>query len=79
MAKVELSIAKIPEVAECHLISGGYDYLLKFVARGVSDYQSIVERLLDQKIGIEKYFSYIVIKSPVAGRPAPIDRLVADR
>ena len=78
-SRFELSIAKIPEVVECHLISGGYDYLLKFVARGVSDYQSIVERLLDQKIGIEKYFSYIVIKSPVAGRPAPIDRLVADR
>ena len=34
----------------------------------MSDYQGIVERVLDAKIGIEKYFSYIVIKSPITGR-----------
>ncbi|MBT5496498.1 MAG: Lrp/AsnC family transcriptional regulator, partial [Alphaproteobacteria bacterium] len=31
----EAGIAKFPEVVECHLISGGYDYLLKFVNRSV--------------------------------------------
>ena len=57
-------------------MSGGYDYLLKFVARSVSDYQDTIERVLDARIGIEKYFSYIVIKSPIAGRDVPISRLV---
>ncbi len=41
----------------------GYDYLLKFVARGVSQYQEIMEELLERNLGIDKYFSYIVIKT----------------
>ena len=74
--KFEDGIAHFPEITECHLISGGYDYLLKFVARSVSDYQATIERLLDARIGIEKYFSYIVIKSPIEGRHPLIERIV---
>lgn len=77
-SKFETGIARFSEVAECHLVSGGYDYLVKFVVRSVSDYQATIERVLDARIGIEKYFSYIVIKSPVAGRDVPVDRLVAE-
>ncbi|MBE9555087.1 MAG: Lrp/AsnC family transcriptional regulator [Proteobacteria bacterium] len=73
--KFETGIARFPEVTECHLISGGYDYLLKFIVRGVSDYQETIERLLDARIGIEKYFSYIVIKSPIEDRPPNIERI----
>jgi DNA-binding Lrp family transcriptional regulator len=62
-------------VVECHLINGGYDYLLKVIAASVSDYQDMIERVLDARIGIEKYFSYIVIKSPIPGRPAPVERI----
>ena len=75
-ATFEKGIEQFPEVVECHLISGGYDYLLKFVSRSVSDYQSSIERLLDAQIGIEKYFSYIVIKSPIAGRKPELSNIV---
>ena len=68
----ESRILEFPEVLECHLVSGGYDYLLKFTAASVADYQELIERVLEADIGIEKYFSYIVIKSPLPGRPAPI-------
>ncbi len=34
------------------LISGGYDYLLKFVTVDVIEYQTTMERLLDLEIGI---------------------------
>jgi DNA-binding Lrp family transcriptional regulator len=74
-AKFETGISGFPEVAECHSISGGYDYLLKFICRSVSHYQATIERILDARIGIEKYFSYIVIRSPIAGRAVPVDRL----
>jgi DNA-binding Lrp family transcriptional regulator len=74
----EAGIAKFAEVVECHLISGGYDYLLKFISRSVSDYQLTVERLLDARIGIEKYFSYIVIKSPIEGRAPNLENLLPE-
>ena len=34
----EAGIAQFLEAVECHPISGGYDYLLKFVNRSMSNY-----------------------------------------
>lgn len=76
-ARFEAAIRNIPEIVECHLVSGGYDYLLKFVTNGVNHYQSVIESMLERNIGIEKYFSYIVIKSPFVKRHYPIERLFA--
>lgn len=59
------AIATVECCSECHLISGGYDYLLKFITANIVDYQKIVESFIDRDIGIDKYFSYIVIKSPL--------------
>ncbi|AIO70843.1 asnC family protein [Burkholderia oklahomensis] len=55
------------------------DYLLKFVACSVSHYQTIIEGLLERNIGIEKYFSYVIIKSPFVKRHYPLEALFADR
>ena len=74
-SRFESGIAKFDDIVECHLISGGYDYLLKFVSPSVAGYQATIERILDAQIGIEKYFSYIVIKSPIAGRPPSVAKL----
>lgn len=74
--RFELAIREIDEILECHLVSGGYDYLLKFITRGVNHYQSIIEDLLERNIGIEKYFSYIVIKSPFIKPHYPIERMI---
>lgn len=74
--KFEASIRTIDEVIECHLISGGYDYLLKFLTRGVAHYQSVIENILESDIGVAKYFSYIVIKSPIEKLHYPLAKLV---
>jgi DNA-binding Lrp family transcriptional regulator len=74
--KFEAAIRTIDEVIECHLISGGYDYLLKFIARGVAHYQAVIEDILERDIGVAKYFSYIVIKSPIEKLHYPLAKLV---
>jgi DNA-binding Lrp family transcriptional regulator len=76
-ARFEAAIRKVDEIIECHLVSGGYDYLLKFVTRNVGDYQALMERLLDLQIGIEKYFSYIVIKSVFMKPSLPLEAFFA--
>lgn len=78
-SRFETRIAKLDEIVECHLVSGGYDYLLKFVARGVSHYQSIIEGMLENDFGIEKYFSYVVIKSPFIKHHFPIQDLFGNQ
>lgn len=78
-SRFESRIAKLDEILECHLVSGGYDYLLKFVARGVAHYQSIIETMLEGDYGIEKYFSYVVIKSPFIKNHYPIQDLFGNQ
>jgi DNA-binding Lrp family transcriptional regulator len=67
----------VREIVECHHVSGGYDYFLKVVARSVSHYQRIIENLLDSDAGIEKYFSYIVLGSPILRDGYPVEQLFA--
>lgn len=74
-SRFEAAIRGVDEIIECHLVSGGYDYLLKFITQGVNHYQEIIEELLERNIGIEKYFSYIVIKSPFIKNYYPIESL----
>ncbi|MHC8290487.1 Lrp/AsnC family transcriptional regulator [Pseudomonas sp. XS1P51] len=74
--KFEAAIRGLDEVLECHLISGGYDYLVRFLTSSIQSYQELMESILDREIGIEKYFSYIVIKTPVVKSAAPLRSLV---
>lgn len=73
--KFERQIRTVDEVIEAHLISGGYDYLLKFVTRGIVHYQELMEEILEKDFGIAKYFSYVVLKSPVVKLHYPLGTL----
>ncbi|MER9761723.1 Lrp/AsnC family transcriptional regulator [Mesorhizobium sp. M0138] len=77
-ARFLTAIQKVDSVIECHLISGGYDYLVKFVTAGISEYQTIMERMIELDIGIDKYFSFVVLKSPIVKSHLPLD-IIFDR
>ncbi|MBI1220039.1 MAG: winged helix-turn-helix transcriptional regulator [Rhodobacteraceae bacterium] len=78
-ARFQEAVEKIDSCVECHLVSGGYDYLIKFVTAGIVDYQNIMEALIDRDVGIDKYFSFVVIKTPFVKHQLPLTRLFADR
>ncbi|TIP07122.1 MAG: Lrp/AsnC family transcriptional regulator, partial [Mesorhizobium sp.] len=71
----QVDFARFLAVVECHLVSGGYDYLMKFVTAGIGEYQTIMERLTDMDIGIDKYFSFVVLKSPIVKSHMPLPSL----
>ncbi len=60
--RFEREISVIPEIVSCWSVGGGVDYFLMIMARDVDAYQRLIDRLLDQNIGIERYFTYIVTK-----------------
>jgi Lrp/AsnC family transcriptional regulator of ectoine degradation len=60
--RFERAITVIPEIVSCWSVGGGVDYYLMIMARDVDAYQRLIDRLLDQNIGIERYFTYIVTK-----------------
>ncbi|WP_199260850.1 Lrp/AsnC family transcriptional regulator [Paracoccus binzhouensis] len=78
-ARFQEALERIDSCIECHLVSGGYDYLTKFVTAGIVDYQNIIEALIDREVGVDKYFSFVVIKTPFVKTQIPLTRLFADR
>lgn len=60
--RFERAIRVAPEVVSCWSTGGGVDYVLKVVARDVDAYQRLVDSWLQQEIGIQRYFTYVVTK-----------------
>lgn len=75
--KFERGIQEIPQLLNCFLVTGGYDYLAQFIAHDIRDYQTTVEDLLDRDLGVEKYFSYVTIKQVKRGAGYPVAELAS--
>ena len=72
--RFERAIADVPQVVECWAVGGGIDYVCKVVVPNLADYQTLIELLLGQKIGIKRYYSYVVT-APVKNEPIPVQLL----
>jgi DNA-binding Lrp family transcriptional regulator len=77
--KFEGGIGKYQEIVECYNVSGGYDYLLKIVAPSISCFQALMDRLLEDDIGIEKFASRIVLRQPLDQRGYPLNTIASGR
>lgn len=77
--KFEAGAGKYREIVECYNISGGHDYLLKIVAPSVAHFQALMERLLEDDIGIEKFSSRIVLRQPLGQREYPLSVLITGK
>ncbi|WP_282042421.1 Lrp/AsnC family transcriptional regulator [Halomonas alimentaria] len=77
--KFEREISKLENLEEIHLISGGYDYLLKFTVRNISHYQDIITKILELNIGVGKYFSYIVIRTLLDRGYVPLKSIISEK
>ena len=76
--KFERGIQEIPQILNCFLVTGGYDYLVQFIAQDIHDYQTTVEDLLDRDLGVEKYFSYVTIKQVKRSQGYPLAVLLPE-
>jgi DNA-binding Lrp family transcriptional regulator len=70
--KFEEAVDQHSEIVEWYNMSGGYDYLLKIVAPSVAYFQELMERLLQDDIGIEKFTSRIVLRQASRKRSHPL-------
>jgi DNA-binding Lrp family transcriptional regulator len=76
--RFEARLRRIKEVIECHMISGGFDYMVTMVVRDLTHFQEIMEALADDNAGIAQYFSYIVVKTPIRRQPVPLRHIFED-
>ena len=57
------AIRAIPEVEECHLIAGNFDYLIKARVRDMHDYRTFLGGSLMQLPGVQESTSYPVMEA----------------
>jgi len=76
--RFELALDQHGEIVEWYNVSGGYDYLLKIVAPNVAHFQALMERLLQDDVGIGKFTSRIVLRQSSRKRTHPL-ALIASR
>lgn len=72
-AAFEQTIATLPEVLECHLITGqSADYLLKVVVKDLEAYQQFLLNSLTRIEGVSGVQSSFVLKSPINKTALPL-------
>ncbi len=61
LIRFEESVVGLPEVLECHHVTGEYDYVLKVVARDMDDYQHFIKEKLAALENIGRVQSHFVM------------------
>ena len=72
----EAAMQRYDEVTACWALGGGFDYILQIVTRDIDAYQRLIDAMLDARIGLARYFTYVVTK-PVKGSGMPPISLIA--
>ena len=61
------AVKDIPEVEECHLVAGNFDYLIKARVRDMADYREFLGGSLMQLPGVQESTSYPVMEKILIG------------
>ncbi len=72
----ELAMGRHDEIVAAWALGGGYDYLLQVITRDIDSYQRLIDALLAARIGMRRYFTYVVTKDVKASAP-PLEALAA--
>ncbi|MEP5153105.1 Lrp/AsnC family transcriptional regulator [Planktotalea sp.] len=68
----EKSVARIPDVLECHLMAGNADYLLKVVAESTEDFARIHRQHLSRLPGVAQMQSSFALRTVFKTTALPV-------
>jgi Lrp/AsnC family leucine-responsive transcriptional regulator len=71
-ARFAEAIVRIPEVCECHMVAGGFDYLLKIRAADMAAYRGVLGQRLTAIPGVAQTHSYVVMEEVKDSRALPV-------
>lgn len=66
------AVGEVPEVLECHHLTGSADYLLKVVAADTNDYERLLRERLLRLPGVQRVESAVVLSTLKEAGPIPI-------
>lgn len=71
--KFERAVQRVPEILECHLMSGQFDYLLRVVASDTADYERIHRSRISRLPGVQRIQSALALRNVKAWAGYPIE------
>ena len=72
LAAFEQAVRKVPEVMECYLMSGEYDYLLRVVVADTADFERIHSRHLTSLPHVARVHSSFALRAVQKSRELPV-------
>lgn len=69
-------VLRIPEVQECHLVSGDFDYLIKARIHEMAEYRTLLGDMLLELPGAAQSKSYVVMEEIKETLTVPTERLL---
>lgn len=63
LAAFNEAVRKIAEVEQCHMIAGGYDYLLKIRTRDMADYRLVLGEKISALPHVQQTSTFVVMES----------------
>ena len=65
-------VRKVPQVLECHMVAGGFDYLLKVRVADMAAYRSFLGDILAAMPGVRETRTYAVIEEVKSTTQLPV-------
>lgn len=62
LAKFNAAVRPIKQIQECHMVSGGFDYLIKIRVRDMAEFREILGGALGALPMVESTHSYFVME-----------------
>ena len=66
----------VPQVQECHMVAGGFDYLLKIRVRDMAAYRAFLGEVLSKVPGIRSTHTYAVMERVKDSREVDLSHLM---
>jgi Lrp/AsnC family leucine-responsive transcriptional regulator len=71
--KFRAAVQAVPQILECHHLTGTADFLLKVVCRDTSEYEELVLHTLTRLPGVERLNSSVVLSTFKAETALPLE------
>jgi DNA-binding Lrp family transcriptional regulator len=72
----ENAMQKIPEVLECSLMSGEFNYFLKVVSRDLDHFNELIHSMMEMDIGIKTFSMFVEVRSVKRTPMIPLESLM---
>ncbi|MGD8429424.1 MAG: winged helix-turn-helix transcriptional regulator [Ectothiorhodospiraceae bacterium] len=73
------AVVAVPEISECHMVPGAFDFLLKIRVPDIAGYRRFMAEHLPKLPGVVQTYSHVVMEEVKADHGVPIEAYTATR